>query len=132
RYLQTSYVGLAFYPLFRCLVSDGSFPVPSGPVAHRSVAYCRSLDRKSTASRLFISAAESVPAEPAAPGLVGSAPELSHKRTEPQRSCRACGTTLHELNAPGNNLPIRHVPTTRRYASDRMLDHRARQLPRRD
>jgi hypothetical protein len=36
---------------------------------------------------------------------IGSAPELSHKRTEPPRFCRACGTYPHELNAPGNNSP---------------------------
>jgi hypothetical protein len=29
-------------------------------------------------------------------------------------------------------LPIRYVPTPRRYASDRPLDHRAWQLPRHD
>src|SRR5262249_34177314 len=80
----------------------------------------------------FISTAESALAGIAALVPVGSAPELSHKRTEPQLSCRACGTYLHGLNAPGNNLPIRHVPTPRRYASDRPLDHRALQLPRPD
>src|SRR5437660_7373465 len=63
---------------------------------------------------------------------VGSAPELSHKRTEPRLSCRACGTYLHGLNAPGSNLPIRPVPTPRRCAPDRPLDHRALQLPRHD
>jgi hypothetical protein len=45
---------------------------------------------------------------------VGSAPELSHKRTEPQLSCRACVTYLQGLNAPGSNLPFRHVPAARR------------------
>src|SRR6266446_1573391 len=80
----------------------------------------------------FISTGESAPAGIAALVPVGSAPELSHKRTEPQLSCRACGTYLHGLNAPGSNLPIRHVPTPRRYASDRPLDHRAWQLPRHD
>src|SRR5207302_2478313 len=78
------------------------------------------------------STAESAPAGIAALVPVGSAPELSHKRTEPQLSCRACGTYLHGRNAPGNNLPIRHVPTPRRYASDRPLDHRALQWPRHD
>src|ERR1700738_4466606 len=63
---------------------------------------------------------------------VGAGPELSHKRTVPQLSCRACGTYLHGLNAPGNNWPIRHVPTPRRYAPDRPLDHRTLQLPRHD
>jgi hypothetical protein len=53
-------------------------------------------------------------------------------RTGPQRSCPACGTCRHELNAPGSNLPIRRVSRPRRYASDRPLDHRARQLPRHD
>src|SRR5260370_29158203 len=80
----------------------------------------------------FIPTAESALAGIAALVAVGSAPELSHKRTEPQLSCRASGTYLHGLNAPGNNLPIRHVPTPRRYASDRPLDHRALQLPRHD
>src|SRR5258708_35175227 len=80
----------------------------------------------------FISTAESALAGIAALVPVGSAPELSHKRTEPQLSFRACGTYLHGRNAPGNNLPIRHVPTPRRSASDRPLDHRAWQLPRHD
>src|SRR5438046_10644933 len=53
---------------------------------------------------------------------VGSAPELSHKRIEPHLSCRACGTYPRGLNAPGTNLPIRHVPTTSRYAPDPTLD----------
>src|SRR2546426_2970110 len=80
----------------------------------------------------FISTAESALAGSAAPVPVGSAPELSHKRTEPQPSCQACGTYLHGLNAPGNNLPIRHVPAPRRSASDQPLDHRTLQLPRHD
>src|SRR6266513_2329826 len=83
-------------------------------------------------SNVFISTAESALAGIAALVPVGSATELSHKRTEPQLSCQACGTYLHGLNAPGNNLPIRHVPTPRRYASDRLLDHRTLQLPRHD
>src|SRR5258708_39972484 len=78
------------------------------------------------------STAESAPAGIAALVPVGSTPGLSHKRTEPHLSCRACGTDPHGLNAPGNNLPIRHVPAPRRYASDRPLDHRAWQLPRHD
>jgi hypothetical protein len=32
---------------------------------------------------------------------VGSAPEVSHKRTEPQRCGQAGGTYLHGLNGPG-------------------------------
>src|SRR5437868_14697927 len=80
----------------------------------------------------IISTAESALAGIAALVPVGSAPELSHKRTEPQLSCRACGTYLHGRNAPGNNLPIRPAPTPRRYASDRPLDHRTWQLPRHD
>src|SRR6266498_1972670 len=80
----------------------------------------------------FISTAESALAGTAALVPVGSAPELSHKRTEPRLSCRACDTFLHGLNAPGNNLPIRHVPTPRRYASDQLLDLRTWQLPRHD
>src|SRR5260370_40657041 len=80
----------------------------------------------------FISAAESALAGIAALVPVGSAPELSRKRTEPQLSCRACGTYLHGLNAPNNNLPIRPVPTARRYSSDRPLDLRTLQLPRHD
>src|SRR6266567_4143493 len=55
----------------------------------------------------FISAAESALAEIAAPVPVGSAPELSRKRTGPRLSCPACGTYLHGLNAPGSNSPIR-------------------------
>ncbi len=82
--------------------------------------------------RFFISTAESAPAGIAALVPVGSAPELSRKRTEPQLSCRACGTYLHGLNAPGSNFPIRHVPTPCRYASDRPLDHRALRLQRHD
>src|SRR6185503_6401092 len=80
----------------------------------------------------FILTAESALAGIAALVPVGSAPELSHKRTEPQLSCRACGTYRHGLNAPGNNLPIRHVPTPRRSAPDRPLDLRTPQLPRHD
>src|SRR5258708_18791738 len=96
------------------------------------LSYSRWEDGKSTAIPIFISAAESAPAGIAAPVPVGSAPELSHTRTGPQPSCPACGTNLHGLNAPGNNLPIRPVPTPRRYASDRPLDHRAWQWPRHD
>src|SRR6266540_1269264 len=96
------------------------------------LSYSRWGDGKATAIPNFISASESAPAGSAAPVPVGSAPELSHKRTEPQPSCRACGTYLHGLNAPGNNLPIRHVPTPRRSALDRPLDHRTLQLPRHD
>src|SRR6266404_8082980 len=80
----------------------------------------------------YASTAESAPAGIAAPVPVGSAPELSHKRTEPQRSCPACGTYLHGLNALSNNLPIRPVPTPCRSASDRPLDLRTPQLPRHD
>src|SRR5271157_314249 len=81
---------------------------------------------------LLISTAESALAGIAALVPVGSAPELSHKRTEPRLSCRACGTYPHGLNAPGNNLPIRPVPTPHRYASGRPLDHRTWQWPRHD
>src|SRR5271170_6041206 len=81
---------------------------------------------------LFISTAESALAGIAAPVPVGSVPELSHKTTELQQSCRACDTYLHGPNAPGNNLPIRLAPTPRRSASDRPPDHRAWQLPRHD
>ena len=66
---------------------------------------------------------------------VGSAPELSHKKTEAQLSHRACGTYLrglNALNAPNSNSPIRSVPAPRRAASDRSLDHRTSQLPRHD
>jgi len=55
---------------------------------------------------LSISTAESAPAGIAALVPVGSTTELSHKRTEPRLSGRACGTYLHGLNAPGNNLPV--------------------------
>src|SRR5258708_2821647 len=81
---------------------------------------------------VFISTAESALAGIAAPVPVGSAPAPSHTKHEPQLSCRACGTYLHGRNAPGSNLPIRHVPTPRRYAPDRPLDHRTWQLPRHD
>src|SRR5438876_7797163 len=54
-----------------------------------------------TRAIIFILTAESALAGIAALVPVGSAPELSHKRTEPQLSCRACGTYLHGLNAPG-------------------------------
>src|SRR5258708_29782570 len=81
---------------------------------------------------IFISTAESALAGIAALVPVGSAPELSNKRPEPQRSCRAGGTYLHGLNAPGNNLPIRHVPAPSQSASDQPLDHRALQLLRHD
>jgi hypothetical protein len=80
----------------------------------------------------FISTGESALAGIAALVPVGSAPELSHKRTEPRLSCRACGTYLRGRIAPGNNSPIRHVPTLRRYVSDRPPDRRAWQLPRHD
>src|SRR5947209_18745676 len=96
------------------------------------LSYSRWEDGKSTAAPIFISTAESVLAGIAALVPVGSAPELSRKSTEPQRSCRACGTYRHGLNAPGSNLPIRHDPTPRRYASDQPRDHHAWQLPRRD
>src|SRR5258708_30966402 len=75
-----------------------------------------SISASASDGSFFISTAESALAGIAALAPVGSAPELSHRRTEPQLSCRACGTYLHGRNAPGNNLPIRHVPTPRRYA----------------
>src|SRR5882672_2248684 len=93
---------------------------------------CASIRTSASQESSLISAAESAPAGIAALVPVGSAPELSHKPPEPQGSCRAGGTDPPGLNAPGNNLPIRHVPTPRRSASDRPLDHRAWQLPRRD
>src|SRR5271157_2037901 len=85
------------------------------------LSYSRSGDGKSTALPIFISAAESAPAGIAARVLVGSALELSHRRTELQPSCRACGTYRHGLNAPNSNSPIRPVPAPRRYAPDRPL-----------
>src|SRR6267143_5308012 len=81
---------------------------------------------------ILISTAKSALAGIAALVPVGSGPELSHKRTEPQLSGPACGTYLHGLNAPGNNLPIRHVPAPRRSASDQPLDHRTLLWPRHD
>src|SRR6266851_4644270 len=81
---------------------------------------------------LFISTAESALVGIAAPVPVGSGPELSHRRTELQLSCLACGTYQHGLNALDNNSPIRHVPVPRRYAPDRPLDRRAWQRPRHD
>src|ERR1700685_555613 len=80
----------------------------------------------------LISTAESALAGIAALAPVGSAPAPSHKTPEPQRSCPACGAYRHGRNAPGNNWPIRHVPTPRRYAPDRPPDHRAWQWPRHD
>src|SRR5215467_1802873 len=94
------------------------------------LSYSRPGDRKSTAAPFFISAAESALARIVALVPVGSAPVPSHKKPEPQRSCPACGTYRHGLNAPGSNSPIRHAPTPPRYAPDRPLDHRAWQLPR--
>src|SRR5215510_1010401 len=110
------------------------FPVtPQGRGSSFRLSDSRWGDRKSTATPIFFtSTAESSLAGIAALVPVGSGPELSHTMTEPQLSCRACGTYLHGLNAPGNNLPIRHVPTTRRSASDRLLDHHTWQLPRHD
>src|SRR5580704_12503842 len=102
----------------------------------RSSSFCYQIVVRETENRqllhFFILTAESALAGIAGLVPVGSAPELYHKRTEPQLSCRACSTYLHGLNTPGNNLPIRHVPTPRRYASDRPLDHRTLQLPRHD
>src|SRR5579863_2337144 len=74
---------------------------------------------------LIISTAEFALAGIAALVLVGSAPAPSHKTPGPQLSCPACGTYLRGRNAPGNNWPVRHLPTPRRYAPDRPLDHRA-------
>src|SRR5260370_22517609 len=71
----------------------------------------------------FISTAESALAGIAALVPVGSAPELSHKRTEPQLSFRACGTYLHGRNALATNLQIRQLPKRRRQAPDRPSDH---------
>src|SRR5262245_57247668 len=73
---------------------------------------------------LLISIAGSALAGISALVPAGSAPEPSHKRTGPRRSCRAGGTNRHERNAPGSNSPIRRVPTARRYAGGRPLDHR--------
>jgi len=69
----------------------------------------------------LISAAESAPAGIAALVPVGSAPELSHKPPEPQRSCRAGGTDPPGLNAPGNNLPIRLFQHRVDLRSDRLV-----------
>jgi hypothetical protein len=66
-------------PWFLCflsLVSDDSFPY-SGTVAHRSFAYSRWGDGKSTATRFFISAAGYALVGIAAPVPVGSAPEVT-------------------------------------------------------
>src|SRR5580704_14470226 len=124
-------------PWLLWLVSCGVFPMTrflftQEPSLIVLLSYSRWGNRKSTATPILISTAESDPAGIDAPVPVGSAPAPSHKKPEPQRSCRACGTTLRGLNAPGSNLPIRHAPTPRRYASDRPLDHRARQWPRHD
>jgi len=59
----------------------------------------------------FISTAGSAPAGIDALVPVGSGPELSHTRTEPPLSCRACGTYLRGLNAPDNNPPRPISPT---------------------
>src|SRR6478736_3910565 len=91
-----------------------------------------SISASASDESFFISTAESALAGIGAPVPVGSGPELSHKRTEPQLSCRDCCTYLHGLNAPVNNFPIRHDPTPRQYASDRPVDHRALQSPRHD
>src|SRR5579864_3628189 len=85
-----------------------------------------------TRSTSLISTAESALAGIVALVPVESGPTLSRMTPQPQRCCLACGTTLHGRSAPGNNLPIRLVLTTRRFAPDRPLDHRARQSPRHD
>src|ERR1700722_5517415 len=93
--------------------------------------FCRETENRPL-PHILISTDESALAGIAALVPVGSAPAPSHKTPEPQLSCPVCGTYLRGRNAPGNNLPIRHVPTPRRYAPDRPLDHRAWQLPRHD
>src|ERR1700745_526113 len=85
------------------------FPFTQEPERIVLLSYSRWGDGKSTAIPIFISAAESAPAGIAAPVPVGSAPELSHKRTGPERSGQACGTSPRGLNAPGSNSPIRHL-----------------------
>ena len=65
---------------------------------------------------VFISAAESALAGIAALVPVGSAPAPSHKKPEPQRSCPACGTYRHGLNAlgrPQGGLSDRRVAARR-------------------
>src|SRR5580704_1175702 len=120
-----SLVSVVLFPMTRFLFTQE-------PKLIVLLSYSRWGDGKSTAIPIFISAAESAPAGNAVPAPVGSAPELSHTRTGPQPSCPACGTNLHGLNAPGSNLPFRHVPRPRRYAPDRPLGHRAWQWPRHD
>src|SRR5690349_18705022 len=102
-------------PCFLWFVSDDSFPVNS---QNRSSSFFCPIVVRETENRqplqFFISAAKSALTKIAALVPVGSVPELSRKRTEPQRSSRACGTYRHALNAPGSNSPIRDAPTLRR------------------
>src|SRR5580704_11131285 len=123
---------MTFSPRFLWFVPDDCFLFTQEPKLIVLLSYSRWADGKSTSLPIFISAAESALAGTAALVPVGSAPELSHKRPEPQRSCRACGTYPRGLNAPDNNSPVRHLPTPRRYARDRPLDHRAWRLPPHD
>src|SRR6266404_9444021 len=106
---------MTFSPYFLWFVSCGLFPMTrflftQEPYFIVLLSYSRWGDGKSTAIPIFISAGESALAGIAALVPVGSAPALSHRKPGPQRSCRACGTYRHGLNAPGSNLPIRHVP----------------------
>src|SRR4051812_38070356 len=75
----------------------------------------RSQLRGSSRQFVFNSTAEAALRGSSALVPVGSASELSHKRTEPPLSCRAFGTHGRALNAPGDNLPIHYVPSPRRY-----------------
>src|SRR6185369_14997145 len=98
---------MTFSPCFLWFVLMARFPLTQEPRSSffRPIVVGKTENRQ--VAKKFISAAESAPAGIAAPVPVGSVPELSHKKIEPQPSCRACGTYLHGRNAQGNNLPIR-------------------------
>ena len=91
------------------LGTDRTYLVFRLTMRHRTcvAAYRKNRQR----GQLFLFQFPNPPAGIAAPVPVGSAPELSHTRTEPQPSCPACGTNPRGRNAPGSNLPVRHVPT---------------------
>jgi len=83
---------------------DPSVPSKLERGCPRSLAFG---DRGWKRCRTFlISATKSAPAGIAAPVPVGSAPELSHKRTRPQRSCPDGGTYPCGLNVPGSALRL--------------------------
>src|SRR5580704_3475306 len=93
-------------------VSPGKhFPAGQLPGLHHIVERPH---RNSTSRRSFYFSCRIRSCRNCRSGSSGSAPELSHKTTEPQPFCRACGTYRHGPNVPGNNRPIRHPATLHR------------------